>query len=93
MLFSEVKFLQSLKEVANKEVNIQILYVAQFPTTLVCNRYNFMNMHEKVLIFLPNKVLLLTFKILKGWLPSLSIKEIMEFLARLVSCPVSGQLV
>ena len=36
---------------------------------------------------------LLTFKMYKGWLPSSSIKGIMPFLAKLVSCPVSGQLV
>ena len=70
-----------------------IQYVAQFPATIVCNRYNFMNMHEKFLSFLSNKVHLPTFKIFKNWLPSSSIKEIsMTFLAKLVSCPVSGQL-
>ena len=68
-------------------------YVAQFPATLVCNRYNFLNMHGKHFSFLSNKVHLLTFKMYKGWLPSSSIKGIMPFLAKLVRCPVSGQLV
>ena len=67
--------------------------VAQFPATLVCNRPNFLFMHENFLIFLQETVHLLTFKMYRDRLPTSSTKEIMPFFAKLVSCPVSGRRV
>ena len=65
-------------------------YVAQFPTTLVCNRPNFLFMHGNFLIFLQDTVHLLTFKMYGDRPRTSSTKEIMPFFAKLVSCPVSG---
>ena len=73
------------------EVCVQ--YVAQFPATLVCNRPNFLFMHGNFLIFLQDRVYLLTFKMYGDRLPTSSTKEIMPLFAKLVSCPVSGQRV
>ena len=59
-----------MKEVANKEVGKETQYDAQFPATIVSNRYNFMNMHENFLNFLSIKLVYLPLKFSKvGFLP------------------------
>ena len=72
---------------------MELLYIAQFPATLVCNHPNVLFMHGNFLIFLQETVHLLTFKMYGDRLPTSSTKEIMPFVAKLVSCPVSGQRV
>lgn len=77
-----------------KYITVQLyIYVAQFPAIIVCNHFNFMNMHQKFISFRSNEVYLPTLKMFKGWPPSSSIIEIMTFLAKVVSRPVSGKLV
>ena len=76
-----------------RQALLQVQCVAQFPATLVCNRPNFLFMHENFLIFLQETAHLLTFKMYRDRLPTSSTKEIMPFFAKLVSCPVSGRRV